>query len=656
MLKVFLQNEWRSGWRLTCKASVTAAALWIAGGNAHASQANLFDSVSDFFSPRRAAGPEPQIVDAAPYTIEIEVRGDRAARNAVVNASNLQTLQKRAPSGAAGLIRRALSDYERMTAALYSQGHYAGVIRMTIAGRAPDAPDIFNVVEAARKRGPIPVRVDVDPGPAFTFGEIRLLDDARRPVQNGPGLSRLGLEPGEPALADRITRAEGIAVNFWRDLGHPFARVVNKDVVADHATNKIHVTFFVDRGRAASFGAFTVSGADFLTPRFIEDRIEIPPGTPFSPDRLESLRKRLLGYQAIAGVRIREGDALDADGRLPVHIEVSPRAGRYIGFSAKYSTGDGSTVNAFWGHRNLFGGGETLRLDASVSWFGKKPEAVPNADPFGYKLTASFVKPGVYTAQDDLIANASLLREVTNAYVREGVTALIGVRHRFNDALSLQIGLDFERARVEDVNGHRNDFVVGAPIDIAYDTTDNALDPTRGVRASATLTPFAYLGQAGAGPVMIKGSVAAYHALDDDKRFIVAGRVGAGALFGASLFDAPPQRRFYVGGGGSLRGYGYQAASPRNANGDIIGGLSYFEASAELRARITDTIGVVPFLDMGSAFSSETPDFRNMKYAAGLGLRYYTAIGPLRVDFAVPLNKGPHDSDYGVYVSLGQAF
>lgn len=649
----FLRNEWRSSYR----ASIAAAAISIAIVPAHAQGANFFDSISDFFSPKRAGGPEPEAIDAAPYEVAIEVSGDSSVRKAIVNASNLQTLQSRAPSGAAGLIRRALSDYERITAALYSQGHYSGVIRMTIAGRPPDSPDIFEAVEAARKRGPVAVRVDVTPGPAFTFGEIQVVDaGSRSPISDGPKLDRLGLEPGEPALADRITRAEDVAVAFWRERGHPFARIVSKDVVADHATHKINVTLLVERGPAAAFGEFTVSGADFLTPRFIEDRVEIPPGTPFSPDKLERLRKRLLGYQAIVSVRIREGDRLDADGRLPVHIEVAARESRYIGFAAKYSTTDGSSVNAFWGHRNLFGGAETLRLDASVSWFGQKPEAVPNAEPFGYKLAASFVKPGIYTAQDDLIANAAVLREVTNAYVREGVTALIGVRHRFNDALSVQVGLDFERARVEDVTGTRDDFVVGAPIDVAYDTTDNTLDPTRGIRASATIEPFAYLGQADAGPVMIKGSVAAYRALDENNRYVLAGRIGAGALFGASLFDVPPQRRFYVGGGGSLRGYSYQAASPRNANGDIIGGLSYFEASAELRARVTETIGIVPFFDMGAAFSSETPDFKNVRYAAGLGLRYYTAIGPLRVDFAVPLNKGPNDSDYGVYVSLGQAF
>ncbi|WP_029349145.1 autotransporter assembly complex family protein [Bosea sp. 117] len=642
---------------------LASAALLLGGAPAGAQEPtapkerNFFSSIADLFNPNRASDDTP-LIDPTPYTLAIEVKGaDRTLRNAVTDASNLESLKDRPPSGAAGLIRRALSDYERITAALYGQGRYAGNIRMTIAGNAPDAPNIFDIVEASRKRGPVPVRVDVDPGPPFVFGEVRLIDArTRRPFTEAPSLRALRLEPGEPALADDVVRAESILVDFWRERGHPFAHIASKDVVADHATKRLNVTLAVDSGPYATFGTFTVSGADFLTPGFIEERIAIPPGTPYSPDVLNRLRKRLLTYQAIASVRIREGERLDPQGRLPVAIEVTLREPRYVGFSAKYSSTDGSSINGYWGHRNLFGGGETLRLDATVSWFGEKSEAVPDADPFGYKLAASFVKPGIYTAQDDLIANAAVLREVTNAYVREGVIGLIGVRHRFDDTLSMQVSLDLEQSEVEDADRKGDYFVAGIPVDLSYDTTDSPLDPSRGIRASATVEPFAYLGDSGAGPVMVKGTFATYYALDEDRRYILAGRVAGGSIMGATLYDVPPQRRFYVGGGGSLRGYDYQSASPRNADGDIIGGLSYFEASAELRIKITDTIGVVPFFDMGSAFADEVPDFGDMKYSAGIGLRYYTAIGPLRIDFAVPLNPGPDDGDYGIYVSLGQAF
>lgn len=630
--------------------------LWAVPARAQGN--DFFDSITNLFNPNPTAN-QPPAIDPTPYALAFEVAGgDGGVRSAVTAASNLDSLKARPPSGAAGLVRRALSDYERITAALYGEGRYGGTIRITIAGRAPDAPDIIDVVDRARARGPVPVQVAVDPGPPFVFGAIRVLDaGTRRPLAEGPSLRALGLEPGEPARAGRVTRAEAVLVDFWRERGHPFARLASKDVSADHATLKLNVTLFVAPGPVATFGSFTVSGADFLPPGFIEERIEIPPGTPYSPDRLNRLRKRLLTYQSIASVRIREGEALDRQGQLPIFIEVRPREPRYVGFGAKYSSTDGSSANAFWGHRNLFGGGETLRLDASVSWFGQAPDAIPTADPFGYKIAASFMKPGIWTARDDLILNVALLREVTNAYIREGVTALVAVRHRFTDELSLQVGLDFENGQVEDTTGWRDDLILGIPVDVAYDSTDVALDPSRGIRASATVEPFAYLGESGAGPLMMKASLSAYRALDDDRRFILAGRIAAGSLVGVGdLYDVPPQRRFYVGGGGSLRGFDYQSASPRNAFGQIIGGLSFVEGSAEMRIRVTDTIGIVPFFDVGSAFETEFPDFSGIKYSAGIGLRYFTAIGPLRVDFAVPLNPGPYDGDFGIYVSLGQAF
>ncbi len=617
----------------------------------------FFGPIINLFSPKPlTAGPPAP--DATPYTVSLAVTGgDSTLKDRIEAASTLERLSERPPSGAAGLVRRALADRRDINAALYAAGYYGGVIRIRLAGTAPDAPDVFQRVEAARASGPVPVQIEVQAGPQFHFGHVELLDAAtRRPLAEAPSLARLRLEPGEPALATSIVRAEGAIVDHWRRMAHPFVRVAEKEVVADHKTQTVDVTFLVAPGPVATFGRFSVVGADFLTPGFIEERIEIAPGTPYSPEVLDRLRRRLLEYEAIASVRINEADTLAPDGSLPITIEVSPRLPRYVGFSATYSSTDGSAINAYWGHRNLFGGGETLRLDAQVSWFGEKSEAVPSADPFGYKLAATFVKPGIYTVQDDLVANAAVLREVTNAYVREAVTLLAGIRHRYSDDLTLQVSLDLEQSQVEDSTGTRDYGIIGVPFELTYDTTDSKLDPSRGWRATATVEPFAYLGDAGAGPTLFRGSVATYHAFDENKRFILAGRMAAGSIVGAGLYDVPPQRRFYVGGGGSLRGYDYQSASPRNEDGIIIGGRSFFEASVEARVRVTETIGIVPFFDMGSAFASEWPDFDGIKYSAGVGLRYYTAIGPLRVDLAFPLNPGPDDGDFGVYVSLGQAF
>lgn len=638
-----------------CICVLAASALL--ASPARADEPTFLDKVTGWFNPDKGT-TDTSAPDAVLYTVTFEVAGgERSVRSAVTAASNLESLKRQAPAGAAGLIRRAIADRDRIMVALYSEARYSGKVTIKVAGHAPDDPMAFEAVNKARNAGPVRVAVLVEPGPAFKFGTVQVLDAAgRQPLPNAPTPRQLRLVTGEAARATDIASAERVIINAFRDTGHPFARIASKDIVADHASKTLDVTFLVQEGPVATFGSFTVSGTQRLRPGFIEERIDIQPGEPYSPKRLAKLRKRLTEFEAVASVRLREGDKLDTYGQLPIYVEVTERDPRYVGFGAKYSTTEGSIGNVFWGHRNLFGGGETLRLDAQVSWFGSKPEAVPDADPFGYKVSTTFVKPGIYTPADDLVMQGAVLREVTNAYVRDAATFLGGIRHRFSDELTVQVSLDLEQSRVEDANGTKDYSIAGIPIDVAYDTTDNLFDPSRGIRLNATFEPFAYLGDSGAGPFMMKGALSAYRALDEDNRFILAGRVAAGSIVGASLFDIPAQRRFYVGGGGSLRGFDYQSASPRNANGDIVGGLSFFTASAEARIKITDTIGLVPFFDMGAAFASEMPDFDNLRYSAGIGLRYYTALGPIRFDFAVPLNPQDGDSHYGFYISLGQAF
>ncbi len=622
---------------------------------ARAEDPTFFDQAIAWLNPN-AAKSEAPVSDAVPYAVTFDVTGDSAVRSAISDASNLESLKRSPPAGAAGLVRRALADQDRIVAALYSEGYYGGNLTITIAGRLPNAPDVFNAVEAARAAGPVPVVVQVNSGPRFNFGTVRVVDTAGRPLADPPTPRQMRVVAGEPARANLAIDAENVIVSRLRDAGHPFAKVVSKDVVADHATNTLNITFRVAPGPIATFGPFTVSGTQSLPPNFVADRIDIRPGEPFSPQRLTDLRKRLAGYEIIGSVRFVEAERLNVLGQLPIEVQISERKEHYVGFSALYSNTDGSTANAFWGSRNLFGGGETLRIDGGATWFAEKPDAVPNADPFGYNLSATFMKPGIFTANEDLVAKAAVLREVTNAYVREAVTFLGGVRHRFNDDFNMQIGVDLEASQVETSTGTADYPIAGVPIDANFDNTDSLLDASRGIRAAATIEPFAYFGGAGAGPVLMKGSISTYHAFDEDKRFILAGKVSAGSILGAEMTAPPPQRLFYVGGGGTLRGYDYQSASPRNAQGIIVGGLSYFTGSVEARIRITDTIGIVPFFDMGAAFASQYPDFSNLQYSYGIGLRYYTAIGPLRIDLAFPMDPAVAGTDYGIYVSLGQSF
>lgn len=619
---------------------------------------SFIDSIRGLFGQQKT---EP-VVDAVPYSVTIDVvNADRSVRRAVTNASNLQSLRRSPPSGAAGLWRRAFSDVELITAALYGEGYYGGTITVRVAGLTLDSSNstqAIDAIEAARAAGPVPVSVTVDPGPLFQFGKIELLDaDKQRPIADVPTLHSLGIQPGDTARSAAILNAESRITDFYRDRGYAFAKIVDKEITADHAAHTVNVAYLIATGRPVEFGMVTVTGTDKLKKSFVEERVRIEPGEMFTPKKIADTRKALLKYDIISGVRVVEGSELDPSGRLPVDVEVTERKPRYFGFGAKYGTTDGAVGNIYWGHRNLFGGAETLRLDGQVSYATDLPSGVPNPDPFGYKFMVSFGKPGILTPKDDLSAQAAVLREVTPAYIREAITLNAAVQRTFNDQLTGSLGIDLETSRVQDSTGTNNYNIFGIPVDVAYDNTDNALDPSRGLRASGTLEPFAYLGDAGAGPVLAKGQISTYYGLDEDKRYILAGKVAAGSMIGVdNLYEVPPQRRFYVGGGGTLRGFDYQSQSPHNAQGDIIGGLSFVTASAEARIKITDTIGIVPFVDAGTASAGDVPDLGNLAIGAGLGLRYYSAVGPLRLDVATPLNNREGQRGYGVYLSLGQAF
>ncbi|HTN96617.1 MAG TPA: POTRA domain-containing protein, partial [Nordella sp.] len=285
---------------------------------------SFFEGITSWFTGKKADEP---IADALPYKVTIKIdHGDSDVRSAIEDSSNLVTLQDSAAPGAAGLVQRALSDQERITAALYDKGYYAGEIDIRIADVDVNDPSVFDAAETMRMRGPVKVQINVDVGPEFRFGKIRVLDaKTRRPMTNVPHLEDSDLVEGEVAASSAIARAERIIVADLRKQGYPFARIDSKDVAADHISRRLEVSLFVESGPKAPFGSFTVSGTEGLDPEFVESRIDIEEGDPYSPERLDKLRKRLTSYPIIAGVKLREADGLDPAGRLPVDVEISER-------------------------------------------------------------------------------------------------------------------------------------------------------------------------------------------------------------------------------------------------------------------------------------------------------------------------------------------
>lgn len=611
-------------------------------------------------TPARAQTPDDQAPSAGssagiPYAVTIDVAsGDEALRRDIENASNLRALSGDSPAGPVGLVRRAAADIQRFQAALFANGYYGALIDIRVAGVPVTEQRAIDAAAAAALRGPVPVTARIEPGRQFVFGPIVLADAAtgRPPAPLAIDPSVLGIRTGEPARANLVLEAEVRLVDAMQDLGYPFAAVPQRDAIADHATGTLDLTFYLAPGRYAVMGPVAVRGASEVDADFIARQAGVVPGTPYSRAEVARIRDEMNRLDVFQSVRIVEGEEIGPDGQIPIFIDVEERKMRFVGLGAAYSSTEGGTLSGYWGHRNLFGRAETLRIEGEVSRLFSN-----SITDLQYIAKATFEKPGIYQHNDDLLLEARVFREVPEAYESRGVGGNIAWRRRFTDRLEGRVGAEFERSRITDAFGTRDYTLVGIPVSLTYDSTDNKLDPSEGIRATGQVEPFPEFLGSTVGMTIAKGAVSAYHAVDEAKRFIVAGRVATGTIDGPNVAIIPADRRFYAGGGGSIRGYEYQGVSPRLPNGQIVGGKSLFEASLEMRMRVTDTIGIVPFLDMGGAFASSTPDFgSDFKFGAGLGLRYYTAIGPLRLDVAVPLEKGPYDPSLAVYVGLGQSF
>jgi translocation and assembly module TamA len=329
---------------------------------------------------------------------------------------------------------------------------------------------------------------------------------------------------------------------------------------------------------------------------------------------------------------------------------------------------DYPTVRAFWQHRNLFGGAESLRLETdffipprTTSSFYDTIEHLRWSDLAG-RVSASFIKPALEGTRDDLLLNTLIEKDRTGGdqfggYTSQRVGANAAVRHRFSSTFFTQIGLVAETGRTSDTLGNINYLLFGAPASVSYDSTNRLLDPTNGMRFAGAVTAYpSFLGSS-VGMVEGRAQASTYFGLDENARIVLAGRTAIGSVAGAGLSDIPANHRFYAGGAGSVRGYRYRSLSPLGPTGEVIGGRSLVEASLEARIKVTDTIGIVPFVDVGNAFLASYPDFGEpLRVATGVGLRYYTAIGPIRVDAAFPLNRRDGDDTYAIYVGIGQAF
>jgi translocation and assembly module TamA len=624
-----------------------------------------------------------------PYVVRFEVSGAAPGLDgAVRDASLLYLTRDDAPVDGADLARRVEADLPRIVDAAWARGHYAAEVTIRVGQAAAqigalDLDRLARAAESDRNRAIVPIVVAVTANELYRFAAVSIVDArSGRPLQDPPAPATIltaakpastttiaGLSAGDPAATSAVLAASARLSDRFRGEGHPFVKVSRRAPVIDHRSRLVDLALVVDPGPVATLGPVMVTGTRAVDPAVIRSFIYAEPGDPFSPQALAGIRKSVSRIEALAAVRVREGEALDGAGRLPLTVDVTERPPRLIGASARYSTVDGPALRAYWANRNLFGGAERLRLDADVFYTVLDRDGAQRgfrSDNLGGRLAMSFLKPALRGSRFDLLADASLERSRIAAYDADLATGVLAIRRRFSDTFNMQVGLDIEAGDIRQAPAQffpavpvtRTRYALaGLPLSVNYDSTDRPIDPTRGFKVSASVGPYAGFGDAaavfGIGRVQMSG----YLALDQDARLVLAARAAFGSIMGGAFDDIPPTRRFFAGGGGSVRGFDFKSLSPRDDFGRPLGGRSLLEGSFEARVKVTDTIGIVPFVDVGQSFAGSLPgSAQKLRVGAGIGLRYYTSLGPIRVDLAVPVARRKGETPYAVYVSIGQAF
>ncbi len=561
---------------------------------------------------------------------EVAIEGDIEAdlRKKLDDSSQLVTLLKERPQSKAALRRRINSDVDGLRAVLRAEGYYGGNLEARTDAEAD----------------PVSIKIAVTPGPRYGIVDYRIdyTDEAGELAKDA---KPFGWSPDMPARGESVLAIERAVLDHLHRNGRPMAAVADRDAVVDHDSTAMRVTLLVDPGPAAAFGPMTIQGLEKVEEEYVRYVLEWPEGRQWDERELDDARRKLANTNLFRTIQLEAAATVDGEGRMPVRATIEEAKHRTLAAGINYSTDEEFGGELSWEHRNLFGRQERLRLSAEGS--GVRQQA-----------SADFRKPHFLSRNLTFLANVTGRAQQTDAYDERTGAAFAGLEKRLAEIWTLGIGVSGEYSLIDDDGVESTYAIIGIPIHGGRDTTDDLLDPTRGTRVRLSATPYFATVEQDLNFAVLEAEASAYIGLGKDDRFVPAIRVRAGTITGADTFDIPITKRFFAGGGGSVRGYEYQKAGPLDVDGHPVGGSSVIETGLELRWRVTDSIGIVPFVEGGNVYGEQTPDFEeDLFWAAGLGFRYFTVAGPIRLDVATPLNgRDGIDDEYQIYVSLGQAF
>ncbi|MFN4089802.1 MAG: autotransporter assembly complex protein TamA [Alphaproteobacteria bacterium] len=576
--------------------------------------------------PASAAVAEPA-GRAIPYDVTID-GVDGELDDLIRRSSDLLILSDNPPLTMARLRGRADGDVATFERVLRSQGYYAATIEV----------DFDDSVE------PVDIDIRITPGPRYRIERYDLDYAGAAPPGVPTRPDQIGVEIGAPAQSATVVDAQARLVMRLGEAGYPLAEVTDREAIVDHDLQALLVRLTVTPGPLGRYGRVAVQGLDRTEEGYVRRLVALREGSTWDQREVETARSRLAGTGLFESVAIERADEAGPDGALPITVRLAERPPRTIGGSLGYGSAEGARAEVFWEHRNLTRRNERLRLGATVAELEQG-------------ITAAYRKPNWRRLDQEFLVDGAAKRSTFDAYDELTVLGSVGVSRSWGAGWTGTVAAALEYSVIEEAGSTEKFLLASLPGTLSRDTTDNLLDPTRGYRAALTINPHVGTGARDLAFLITSLGGSAYYRIDEAGRYVAAGRARLGSIVGVGTQDIPATKRLYAGGGGSVRGYAFQAAGPLDSRGDPVGGRSLIEVGAEMRIKLTDTIGIVPFIDGGSVFDQPYPtSFGDLLWAAGLGGRYYTNFGPIRLDVAFPLNGRSADDLFQFYVSIGQAF
>ncbi|EGD57322.1 surface antigen (D15) [Novosphingobium nitrogenifigens DSM 19370] len=570
--------------------------------------------------------------------------------------SSLRALDK-SSDNLAQISRRAREDSAVLLQVLHLYGYYDAEISQSMPGLDDGVASAAANDPTKSAAGKVVVRFEIVPGMRYQIGELDIGNINHVPDAQQI-LAAFALKTGDPANTESIQAARDRLIDKLGTIGYAFAKVDDAALSVDHETHLADLTIPTATGGKYVFGQVTSSMPRFINARHLQRIARFRPGRTFDHRLIDDFRQAVLATGFVGSVKITPREVVAPTATSPgvadIDVKLAKGPQHTIAGQIGQSSGEGFRLEASWEDRNFFPPEGMLRFRAVL---GTREQ-----------LAGVTFRRSNFLARDQAL-NVDLYAQTqdTDAYNAHIVSAAASIAKQttliFQKAWSYSLGVEVlatsELAAGSAAGTARTTYFIGAlPGKVSFDRSDNLLDPTKGFRIALAVSPEISV-QDGPKSTYVKSQFDASVYQHVTSGVVLAARTRIGTIRGTVIDNIAPSRRFYAGGGASIRGFGYQSVGPKDSTGTPVGALSLSEFSLEARIK-TGIFGggfsIVPFVDAGMAGSTSTPTMKGAKIGAGIGVRYKTPFGPIRLDVGTPLNPSPGDNRIGVYVALGQAF